>query len=155
MTRTFGIVVRVGWSIKRRDRKGEGSLPHRHPPATALGREGCPPRGPLPRRSRHRCQQRWEWKKLHVSGVKGDRCPHSFFFLIFLPFPGPLSLHMEVPRLGVQSELWPPTYATATATWNPSLVCHQHHNSQQCRILNPPSKAKDRTRNLMVPSRIR
>ena len=28
-----------------------------------------------------------------------------FFFLIFLPFLGPLPQHMEVPRLGVQSEL--------------------------------------------------
>ena len=27
------------------------------------------------------------------------------FFLIFLPFLGPLLRHMEVPRLGVQSEL--------------------------------------------------
>ena len=27
-----------------------------------------------------------------------------------------------------------------------------HHSSQQCRILNPLSKARDRTRNLMVPS---
>ena len=25
----------------------------------------------------------------------------SFFFLVFLPFLGPLLLHMEVPRLGV------------------------------------------------------
>ena len=30
-----------------------------------------------------------------------------------------------------------------------------HHNSRQRRILNPLSKARDRTRNLMVPSRIR
>ena len=27
-----------------------------------------------------------------------------FFFFVFLPFLGPLSRHMEVPRLGVQSE---------------------------------------------------
>ena len=30
-----------------------------------------------------------------------------------------------------------------------------HHSSQQHRILNPPNKARDRTRNLMVPGRIR
>ena len=30
-----------------------------------------------------------------------------------------------------------------------------HHSSQQCRILNPLSGATDRTRNLMVPCRIR
>ena len=30
---------------------------------------------------------------------------------------------MEVPRLGVESELQLPAYATATATQNPSHVC--------------------------------
>ena len=30
---------------------------------------------------------------------------NDFFFLIFLPFLGPLSWHMEAPRLGVESEL--------------------------------------------------
>ena len=29
----------------------------------------------------------------------------SFFFFVFLPFLGPLQRHMEVPRLGVKSEL--------------------------------------------------
>ena len=28
-----------------------------------------------------------------------------FFVVVFLPFLGPLPWHMEVPRLGVQSEL--------------------------------------------------
>ena len=28
-----------------------------------------------------------------------------FFFFVFLPFLGPLPWHMEVPRLGVESEL--------------------------------------------------
>ena len=51
-----------------------------------------------------------------------------------------LELHpqnMEVPRLGVESELQPPAYATATATLDPSCVCDLHHSSWQCRILNP------------------
>ena len=30
-----------------------------------------------------------------------------------------------------------------------------HHNSQQCQILNPLGKARDRTRNFMVLSQIR
>jgi len=29
---------------------------------------------------------------------------------------------MEVPRLGVESELWSPAYARATATWDPRAV---------------------------------
>ena len=57
--------------------------------------------------------------------------------------------HMEVPRLGVESELQPLAYARATATRDPSRVCNLH------RIINPLSKGRDRTRNLMVPSRIR
>ena len=63
--------------------------------------------------------------------------------------------HMEVPRLGVQSELQLPAYTRATATPDPSHVCDLYHSSWQCRILNPLSKGRDRTCNLMVPSRIR
>ena len=48
--------------------------------------------------------------------------------------------------------------AVATARWDPSCVWDLHHNSRQCRssrqcrILNPLSKARDRTHNLVVPS---
>ena len=69
-------------------------------------------------------------------------------------FLGPLPRHMEGPRLGLQSELKPPAYATATATPDPNRVRDLHHSSRQRRILNPRSKARDGTRNLMVPSRI-
>ena len=50
---------------------------------------------------------------------------------------------MEVPRLGVKSELQLLTYTTATATWDPSRGCDLYHSSWQHRILNPPSEAKD------------
>ena len=62
---------------------------------------------------------------------------------------------MEVPRKGVKSEVQPPAYTRATATQNLSHVCDLHHSSQQRRILNPLSKARDQTHNLMVPSQIR
>jgi len=62
---------------------------------------------------------------------------------------------MEVPRLGVESELLLPAYARATATQDPSRICNLHHSSQQHQILNPLSEARGRTQNLMVPSRIR
>ena len=65
---------------------------------------------------------------------------YIFFFLVFL---GPQPRHMEIPRLGVKSELLPLAYATATATQDPSHVCDLHHSSQQCQILKPLSKAKD------------
>ena len=78
-----------------------------------------------------------------------------FFFCLFAIFFGPLPRHMEVPRLGVEQELQPPAYARATATRDPSRVCNLHHSSRQRRIANPLSKGRDRTCNLMVPSRIR
>ena len=59
---------------------------------------------------------------------------------------------MEIPRIGVQSELHVPAYATATATLDPSYICNLHHRSQQRWIFNPLSKAKDRTLVLMDPS---
>ena len=62
---------------------------------------------------------------------------------------------MEVPRLGIESELQLPAYTTATATQYLSHVCDLHHSSQQCQILNPLSKARDQTRVLMDTSRVR
>ena len=43
----------------------------------------------------------------------------TFFTFIFLPFLDLLPRHMEVPRLGVELQLQPPAYATATATLDP------------------------------------
>ena len=74
---------------------------------------------------------------------------------IVLVFLGLHLQHMEVPRLGVESELQLLAYSAATATQDLSHVCNLHDSSQQCQILNPLSKARDRTHNLMVPSQIR
>ena len=78
------------------------------------------------------------------------RC-FNFFFFCFL---GPHSWHMEVTRLGVESELQLPAHATAIATQEPNHVCDLHHGSRQHQILNPLSKARNRTCNLMEASRI-
>ena len=69
----------------------------------------------------------------------------SCVFLFLSVFLGPHLWHMEVPRLGVTSELQLLAWATATATQDPSHACDLHHSSQQCRILNPKSGARDRT----------
>ena len=61
---------------------------------------------------------------------------------------------MEVPRLEVELELWLPAYARATATPDPSRVCDLHHSSQQRRILDPLSEARDETPILMDASRV-
>ena len=53
---------------------------------------------------------------------------------------------MEVPRLGVKSELQLPDYAAATATWDLSRVCdYTTAHGQQCQILHPLSEARDQT----------
>ena len=46
-------------------------------------------------------------------------------------------------------------YARARAMWDLSRICDLHHSSRQCQIVNPLSKGRDGTCNLMVPSRIR
>ena len=65
----------------------------------------------------------------------------SFLFFSFFFFLGLHPWHMEVPKLGVESVLQLPAYATATH--NPSYVCNLHHSSWQCWILNPLSKARN------------
>ena len=50
--------------------------------------------------------------------------------------------HMEVPRLGVESELFPLAYTTATEMPDLRHICNLHHSSGQCQILNPLSKAR-------------
>ena len=76
----------------------------------------------------------------------------SFFF--FFCFLGPHLQHMQVPRLGAESELQMPAYDTATETQDLSHVCDLNHSSWKHWILNLLSEARDRTRNLMVTSQI-
>ena len=63
--------------------------------------------------------------------------------------------HMEIPRLGVESELQLPACATATTTWDPSHVCNLHYSSLQCWIPNPLSEARDQTCILVDTSQVR
>ena len=56
---------------------------------------------------------------------------------------------MEVPRLGVESELQLPAYATATAIPDLCHICELYCSLQQRQILNPLSEARDRTCILM------
>ena len=75
----------------------------------------------------------------------------SFSFFFFRADPW----HMEVPRLGVKSELQLPAYATAIAMPDLSRICDLHHSSQQCQIPDPLSEARDQTSILMDASWIR
>ena len=78
-----------------------------------------------------------------------------FFCSVLFCFLGLHVWHMEVPGLGAKLELQLPAYAKATAMPNPSHVCDLHHSSQQRWILDPLNEARDQTRNLVVPGRIR
>ena len=76
-----------------------------------------------------------------------------FFVCLFCS----LALHlrpMEVPRLGVKSELQLPASTTATATQDPSCVFDLHHSSRQQWILNPLSRARDQTLIIMDASQV-
>ena len=72
---------------------------------------------------------------------------------LFVFFLGPHLWQMEVPRLGVKSELQLPVYTRATAMPDPSRLWSTPQLKQH-RILNPLNKGRDRTHNLMVPSQI-
>ena len=65
-------------------------------------------------------------------------------FVLFC-FLGLHSRHVDILRLGVKLELQLLAYATATAMQDPSCICILHHSSQQCRILNPLTEARDGT----------
>ena len=84
------------------------------------------------------CQDDWMAQWLGMFG--------TFFFFCIL---GPYLWHMEVPRLGVKSDLQLPAYTIAAATWGPSHFSDLHHSSLQCWILNPLSKTRIRTWILM------
>ena len=76
--------------------------------------------------------------------------PGFFFSFFFFAFLGPHPQHMEVPRLGVESELQLLVYTVAKAMQDPGFIC----DLWQLQILNPLSEARDLTLILMVPSRV-
>ena len=77
---------------------------------------------------------------------------YKFFYFVFL---GPHPLHMEVPRLQIESEIQLLAYTTAIAMQDPSHICELHHSSLQHRIPDPLSEARDQTCILMDASGIR
>ena len=66
---------------------------------------------------------------------------YKFTFLFLWPY----LQHIEVPRLGVESELQQLAYTTATAMLDLSHICDVHHSSWQRWILNPLSEVRDQT----------
>ena len=60
---------------------------------------------------------------------------HSLVIFFFFKFLGPHPWHMEVPRLGVKTELQLPAFARATAMQDPSRICDLHHSLGNTRSL--------------------
>ena len=85
----------------------------------------------------------------HPHGVPG-----MYFFVFVFVFLGLYPRHMEVPRLGVKSELQLPAYTTTTASPDLSRIFELHHSSWQCQILNPLNEARDQTCILMETSQV-
>ena len=69
----------------------------------------------------------------------------SLSIYLSIIFLGPYLRHMEVPRLGVESELEVPAYTTATATLDPICICDLHCSLLQPWIFNLLSEARDQT----------
>ena len=113
---SWGLSV-PGGELKAEGRGGQG------------GPSGVGSSGGTPAMGRMGLELRWGGSELHLF--------FGFWFSL-----GPHLWHMEVPRLGVESELQLPAYATATAIPDPSHICDLHHSSQQHCILNPLSKTK-------------
>ena len=67
-------------------------------------------------------------------------CSFLFLLFFFFCFLGLHLQHMEVPRLGVESELPLPAYTIAIAMRDPSHIYDLHHSSGQHQMLNPLSK---------------
>ena len=65
-----------------------------------------------------------------------------FIYLFVSVFLGPHLWHMEVPRLGVQSELQLPAYTTATAMPDPSRVCNLQTAHGNARFLTHWTRAQ-------------
>ena len=76
-------------------------------------------------------------------------CIHIYIYIYFF-FLEPHPQHMEVPRVGVKSELQLLAYTTATTMWDPNYVCDLYHSSWQCSL----SEARDWTFILLATSQI-
>ena len=87
----------------------------------------------------------------------GEQCPYFYIYLfsLFLGRGDAPEAYGGSQASGLIGAAAAGAYTTAIAMPDPGRVCDLHHNSQQRWILNPLSEARDRTRVLMVPRRIR
>ena len=75
----------------------------------------------------------------------GNSINHFLFFnfYYYFFFLWPHLQDMEVPGLGVESELQLQAYAIGTTIPDLSCICALSHSLQQCWVLNPLSEVRD------------
>ena len=83
-------------------------------------------------------------KKVDEHSIQGSTEIVMFLFSFIFFFQLHLQ-YMAVPKLRVELKLQLPAYTTATAMPDSGCICDLRCSLQQCRILNPLSKARDRT----------
>ena len=98
------------------------------------------------------CGDRFLDKIPKVQSMKEITEKLGFFIFLFFVFLGPHLWYMELPRLGVESELQLPAYTTAIALQELSRICHLPCSLLQHWILNRMSKARDQICVLMDTS---
>ena len=86
-----------------------------------------------------------EYFCIHLIVVLMTKHHERIIIIIIICFLGLHPWQMEVPRLGVESELQLPAYSTATAGPDLSHICDLHHSSWQPWILSSLSEARNRT----------
>ena len=77
---------------------------------------------------------------------------YSFFSPVFCLFRAAPSAYGGFQARGLIS--FATGLCNSTGRPDPNRICYLHHSSWQPQILNPLSKDRDRTRNLMVPSQV-
>ena len=79
-------------------------------------------------------------KRAHMCLIKIHRCfpagEAGIYYYYYLFFRAALMAYGSSQARG-QIEVWPPAFATTTATRDLSCICDLHHSSWQRRILNP------------------
>ena len=89
------------------------------------------------------------WVRPGIEPASSQRLCQVYLFIYLLLFRPTPARHVDVPRLGVTSDLQLSAYATATAMLDSRCVCNPHHSSWQSWIPDPLSEARDWTHILM------
>ena len=122
-------------------RKEVGQESWRHPEPSLLmpgevrlvcgtsSEQGCPDRRCA--LSHGLCVER---SSLRLFSEELQPCLWLLLFSFVFRFLGLHPSHMEVPRLGAESDLQLPAYTTATAVRDLIHLCSPHHSSWQCQI---------------------